>query len=59
MRLQGLPPVIDAWTRCLILGSFPGERSLATQPYYGHPTNQFLAAAQLRAGRAAGALALP
>ena len=41
MRLQGLPAVIDAWTRCLILGSFPGERSLATQQCYGHPTNQF------------------
>src|SRR5512140_3229402 len=39
--LQGLPPVIDAGTRCLILGSFPGEASLALQQYYGHPTNQF------------------
>jgi hypoxanthine-DNA glycosylase len=39
--LQGLPPVIDVGTRCLILGSFPGEASLALQQYYGHPTNQF------------------
>lgn len=40
-RLRGLPPVIDARTRCLILGSFPGQRSLALRQYYGHPTNQF------------------
>jgi hypoxanthine-DNA glycosylase len=40
-RLRGLPPVIDAGTRCLILGSFPGEASLAAQQYYGHPSNQF------------------
>lgn len=40
-RLQGLPPVIDAGTRCLILGSFPGEASLAARQYYGHPSNQF------------------
>jgi hypoxanthine-DNA glycosylase len=40
-RLHGLPPVIDAGTRCLILGSFPGAASLAAQQYYGHPSNQF------------------
>ncbi len=40
-RLQGLPPVIDARTRCLILGSFPGQRSLALRQYYGHPSNHF------------------
>ncbi len=40
-RLTGLPPVIAPGTRCLILGSFPGEASLARQQYYGHPTNQF------------------
>lgn len=41
LMLQGLPPVIAPGTRCLILGSFPGEASLARQQYYGHPTNQF------------------
>ena len=41
MRLQGLPPVLDAGTRLLVLGSFPGARSLALQQYYGHPQNQF------------------
>lgn len=40
-RLYGLPPVIDARARVLILGSFPSEASLAAQRYYAHPQNQF------------------
>lgn len=40
-RLQGLPPVLSRYTRCLVLGSFPGEASLAAQQYYGHPRNHF------------------
>jgi hypoxanthine-DNA glycosylase len=39
--LQGLPPVIAANTRLVVLGSFPGAASLAARQYYHHPRNQF------------------
>lgn len=39
--LQGLAPVVGPGTVLLILGSFPGVRSLQLQQYYAHPQNQF------------------
>jgi len=35
------PPVVDARTRVLILGSLPGEMSLAHGQYYAHKQNRF------------------
>jgi hypoxanthine-DNA glycosylase len=38
---RSFAPVIDAHVRLLILGSLPGEMSLAQSQYYGNPQNRF------------------
>jgi hypoxanthine-DNA glycosylase len=39
--LRGLPPIAGPRAHVLVLGSFPGARSLAEAQYYAHPQNRF------------------
>ena len=38
---SAFPPSVTPATRLLVLGSLPGDRSLAAGEYYAHPTNAF------------------
>jgi hypoxanthine-DNA glycosylase len=39
--LRGLPPIIDAGARVLILGNMPSVMSLGAKEYYANPRNAF------------------
>ena len=38
---MGMSPLIDSQSKVLILGSIPGDKSIALQHYYGHKQNRF------------------
>ncbi|MDR0766137.1 MAG: DNA-deoxyinosine glycosylase [Odoribacteraceae bacterium] len=41
MTKRSFPPLAGERVTVLVLGSLPGERSLAVNEYYGHPRNRF------------------
>ncbi len=40
-RIASFPPIVAPGATVLILGSIPGQRSLAANEYYAHPQNAF------------------
>jgi hypoxanthine-DNA glycosylase len=56
LRKHSFAPVVDQQVRLLVLGSLPGERSLAERRYYAHPQNQFWRLISPAAGRDLAAL---
>ena len=50
-RKSAFAPIVSPGTRVLILGSLPGEASLAAQRYYAHPQNRFWVLAGAVIGR--------
>lgn len=41
MKKYSFPPISNPDAQILILGTMPGEQSLAANQYYGHPRNTF------------------
>lgn len=56
IRKHSFSPITDTRVRLLVLGSLPGERSLAERRYYAHPQNQFWQLISPAAGRDLSAL---
>ena len=52
----GLPPIARRDARLFVLGSLPGDASLAARRYYAHPTNQFWRLLGQAIGQELGAL---